>query len=424
MGTSERDGQTATTSPRKFAADDRYVVVSSDCHAGASVDGYRPYLESRWHDEFDAWRNDFIGSPYPVEFRNGERDWDSALRLRELEQQGVAAEVVFPNTVPPFFPLQSFVSLQPPKSRADYERRWAGLKAHNRWLADFCAEAPNRRAGVGQVMLNDLDEAVTELEWFAKVGLPSVLLPGVPPASDLPQLYDPSYEPLWAACADLGIVVGNHGAGGTPDYDLSKPVEVVVFLMEIKDYGRRMLTQLMFSGVFERHPTLRFAMTEQGTGWLVNKLEVFEMRHRLMRQPGTQEYEMCAAGAAALPTPPREIFARNVFIGSSFMHRCECDHRYEIGVDRIMFGVDYPHIEGTYPYTTEALRSVFAGLPPEEVQPMVGETAAKLYGFDWAGLQEVADRIGPTVGEVAVPLTDPPTDTVSPTFDPGYALDR
>jgi hypothetical protein len=72
-----------------------------------------------------------------------------------------------------------------------------------------------------------------------------------------------------------------------------------------------------------------------------------------------------------------------------------------------MWGDDYPHSEGSYPYTTEALRCAFAGLPRGDVAKMVGSNAAEFYGFDLDALRRIGDRIGPLVSEVAVPLPEP-----------------
>ena len=87
--------------------------------------------------------------------------------------------MLFPNTVPPFFAQGNLTALEP--TAADYERRWAGLQAHNRWLADFCAAAPGRRAGLAQIFLNDVDDALAEVRW-AKENMDvfgGILLPNV-----------------------------------------------------------------------------------------------------------------------------------------------------------------------------------------------------------------------------------------------------
>lgn len=94
--------------------------------------------------------------------------------------------MLFPNTVPPFFESSQLTALPP--TAADYDRRWAGVQAHNRWLVDFCQDAPGRRAGVFQVFANDIDHAVAEVRWAAEQGVLTggVLLPSVPPNAACP----------------------------------------------------------------------------------------------------------------------------------------------------------------------------------------------------------------------------------------------
>ena len=91
--------------------------------------------------------------------------------------------MLFPNTVPPFFAEGNLVALPP--TPEDYERRWAGVQAHNRWLADFCAATPGRRAGIIQVFANDMADAVEEVRWAAETFDPfgGILLPSIPPNS-------------------------------------------------------------------------------------------------------------------------------------------------------------------------------------------------------------------------------------------------
>ena len=80
--------------------------------------------------------------------------------------------------------------------------------------------------------------------------------------------------------------------------------------------------------------------------------------------------------------PPSYYWQHNCFGGRELLPPERGPLRYDIGVDKIMWGQDYPHTEGTYPYTTEALRNTFAGLDVAEVAPMVGLTAIDVYGFD------------------------------------------
>lgn len=123
-----------------MTAEDRYTVISADCHAGADLLDYKPYLERRYHDDFDAWAAGYVNPYEDLLADTADRNWNSGRRVAELEEDGIVAEVVFPNTIPPFFPSAALMA--PAPTAQEFERRWAGLRAHNRWLADFCAAAP------------------------------------------------------------------------------------------------------------------------------------------------------------------------------------------------------------------------------------------------------------------------------------------
>jgi hypothetical protein len=110
--------------------------------------------------------------------------------------------------------------------------------------------------------------------------------------------------------------------------------------------------------------------------------------------------------------PPRsasEYFAQNCYVGASQPTPADVKAAIDIlGIDRFMWGSDYPHEEGTHPFTAETLRQGMSGLPQETVQTMLAGTAAKLYGFDLAALKPLADKYGPRVADVARPLTELP----------------
>ncbi len=396
---------------------DRYTVISADGHAGASVPTYREYLASRWYDEFDEWARSFQNPFADLAGSNAYRNWDSEQRLAELEADGIVAEVLFPNTIPPFFPSGALVT--PAPNRDEYEHRWAGLQAHNRWLADFCAAAPGRRAGVAQILLNDLDDALAEVEFVAASGLfGGVLLPGVPPNHEIAPLWSDVYEPLWARCEALGLVVNHHSGGGLPTFDLTDPAARAVMLVEIPIYAHRALWALIFAGVFERHPALTFVLTEQGTSWVPGTLQNLDWFAKRMRIETAAESHFGGEAVAKLSLTPSEYFHRNCYIGASFIRPVESALRHEVGVDRIMWGSDYPHTEGSYPYSREALRASFAGAPEQEVRTMLGDTAARVYGFDLDALDPIAARVGPTVSEIAQPLDAFPEDSTCNAFDP------
>lgn len=119
-----------------------------------------------------------------------------------------------------------------------------------------------------------------------------------------------------------------------------------------------------------------------------------------------------------LPRKPSEYWQTNCWIGSSFMTRGDAEERASVGVDEIMWGSDFPHDEGTYPHTREALAHTYAGIDRAEVSKMLGGNAAEVYGFDLAQLQGVADGIGPEVEAVRAGIDAIPESTTSFAFGP------
>jgi hypothetical protein len=123
------------------------------------------------------------------------------------------------------------------------------------------------------------------------------------------------------------------------------------------------------------------------------------------RQSGTPLYAMMHRAVDDLSLTPREYYERNVWVGASISARSDIANRHELGVDRVLWGSDYPHHEGSFPHTRVAMRWLFEGVPEPEVRAMTSLNAAKVYGFDLDFLQGLADEIGPTPEEIAAPLS-------------------
>jgi predicted TIM-barrel fold metal-dependent hydrolase len=389
-------------------ADERFVVISADCHAGGSMDTYGEYLDDQYQDQFAVWRAAYRNPFRDLQSKGRERNWDSDQRIAELEADGQVAEVIFPNTVPPFFPTGALVARPP--TADDLELRWAGLRAHNRWLADWCRDESYRRAGIAQVFLNDVDAAVEEARWIAQSGLKGgVLIPAVPDDCDIEPLYSEAYDPLWAVCEEHGLVVNSHSGSGHPDYG-DHPASTLVWAIETPWMAHRPLWHMILGGVFERFPNLKFTITEAGCAWIPEFLTGLDNLMAGIRS--NKVGEMRIGGELVPPKSATEYFQQNCYVGISQPRPLDIAAGLgdQVGIDRVMWGSDYPHDEGTFPYTTEHFRQVFSGLAPEQVQQILAGNAAELYGFDLAALKPLADQFGPTVGEVQQPLTELPAD--------------
>jgi predicted TIM-barrel fold metal-dependent hydrolase len=384
----------------------RYTVISSDCHAGLPNAEYREWLEPEYRDAFDEFqaaralieaelaqrgmRNEEFAEEWHRENAEGLRGgWDATRRDAELDADGVAGEVIFPDadavTAGASAPFGAGLAAT---AEVPFELLMGGARAHNRWLAELCAESPDRRAGVAIVPIFEPQAAVEEITRARESGLRGGIL--------IPSMWAPyepyhheKYDAVWAACQDLEMPVHVHsGAGDRASYG----EHVGIYVAEVRWWSTRPLWFLLWAGVFERFPRLTFVTTECGCFWAPDLLwtsDIVYDREHAARKLGSQL-------TAHLSMRPSEYFDRNCYIGASNTRRRELARRYEIGVGNIMWGNDFPHPEGTWPHTREFLANAFHDIPVEETQQILGTSAAACYHFDLERLAPLAQRIGPT----------------------------
>lgn len=392
-----------------------YAVITSDAHAGASINAYRDYLDAKHQALFDEWRGSYQNPQRSHIGSKKHKNWDDAERLADMDAEGVAGEILFPNTVPPFFRSSVLICGNP--SKENYPLWLEGVRAHNRWLVDFQREHPTRRAGVGIVYLNDIDAAIEDVKWIAAQGLKGgILLPHVPDdCTHILPLYAPEYDRFWQVCQDCDVVLNHHGGTGSPDYG-PYPMSLPIRFLETPFFSTRSFAHLLLGGVFHRFPKLKYIITEAGCGWVGETLEQVDRVWSFVRRGAVGEFEFNKE--AVTPEPPSFYAKRNVWYGASAASPDEIRKRHLVGVDRLCWGTDYPHYEGTYPHTRLALRNAFHDVPESETRCMLGENAASLYGFDLDALAPLVERIGPRPEDVAhpLPIEEIPRDTMSMAF--------
>ena len=169
--------------------------------------------------------------------------------------------------------------------------------------------------------------------------------------------------------------------------------------------SRRGVHWMIFSGVFFRHPRLRMVLTEQPGSWWSAYLAELDMVYR--SAPARRVREV-------IPELPSEACRRSLYVGASFIAPFEAlDAEREGYADRLLWGSDYPHVEGTWqalpdsdsPTTHLALRHALAGRSADTIRAITGENAVRVYGLDMAALRKVAARINaPTVTEISAAL--------------------
>jgi predicted TIM-barrel fold metal-dependent hydrolase len=400
---------------------DRYLVISSDGHAGPRPEVYREYLDPKYRDEFDVQhkaRMDALAqtagrlemAEESAKWAEGKEyglagAWDSDRRNEILDGDGVAAEILFVDGLteqnsPPFGGDLGLVPMG-----ANPELQWAGARAHNRWIAEFVAQSPERRFGLAQITpFWGVDVAVDEVRWAKEHGLGGIMMPHMWLGQD--PYHHPKYEPLWTACEELGIVIHFH-SGAAPAHEYfgaaifgpqatteeipEMPGALGIYVTEVAWWLTRPVVFMIWGGVYERHPKLRTAITEGTSIWVPELLHL--MDHRYTEHHGTAK--LGQGYKKHLSMKPSEYFRRNVRVGSSVMSRREAELRHEIGMETIMWGTDYPHPEGSWPFTKDLMLETFRGLPREDIAKIIGSNAADFYGFDREKLAPIVERIGP-----------------------------
>ena len=199
--------------------------------------------------------------------------------------------------------------------------------------------------------MNDVDDAIDDVKWIKEHGLRGgILLPNVAPdVKWVKPLYDAYYDPLWKVCEDLEVPVNAHGGTGLPDYG-RYAVAGLLYIAEVPFYSQRPFVQLLLSGVFERFPKLKFVMTEMGCAWIPPMLTWLDGILKNVRDQRAIG-ELRFTEDQILQRSATEYFLQNCWVGASQPGPADAAVRMMMGDDRFMWGSDYPHDEGTYPYT-------------------------------------------------------------------------
>ena len=286
--------------------------------------------------------------------------WDPAERIKDMDLDGVEADVIYTTMGFRIFWL------------ADAALQYACFRAYNDWLGEYCSYAPNRLAGLALIPLYDVEDGIKELRRCAKLGLKGGMIWCSPPQDR--SYSSPTYDPFWAEAQDLNMPLSLHsitGVGPESRLIVKDPLDRYLRSTVLAHEVQRTFTTLIFSGVLERFPRLRFVSAENEVGWLsffLQKLDQAQDEYRYL-YPNTLELK------------PTEYFRRQCY--ATFIDDpVGVATREFIGVDNIMWSSDYPHTVSTWPHSQEIVERDLHGVPQEEKHKIVRGNAARLYGFD------------------------------------------
>ncbi|MFO0691179.1 MAG: amidohydrolase family protein [Myxococcota bacterium] len=281
---------------------------------------------------------------------------DPKARLAEMDRDRVDAEVLYPT------PRLSQAIL----ANTDVELHVACVRAYNDWLFDhYVAQAPDRFAGLALLPNVGVDAAVAELDrLLGRPGMRGVLIGAYPNGSLEPK---PEDDRVWARLVEAGIPLDIHVSMGLgmPSAHRSK----------LPGFGRfydapNRMVQMLFSGMLDRFPTLPIVFAEVDCGWVPYVKEQIDNNYlRLAPAMGYQH--------ALLPS---EYFERH-FHFSFISDATGIDNRQRIGVERMLWSSDYPHISADWPHSWRTIEAAFSGVPRAERDLILAGNAKRLYGF-------------------------------------------
>ena len=264
---------------------------------------------------------------------------DVRLRLQDLDSEGVWGEVVFPS-------LGMWANLiKDPVLVAE------GSKALNDWAMDeIQLAAPDRLIATAMLPLLDVRDAVAEAYRAKDKGFYAVYLPTVPPTGK-PLYNDDYWEPLWAAIEEAGLVLTIHIGTDGENVVYRGPGGAVMNYVETTYGGQRATVQLISGGALDRHPGLKVLIAEGGAAWapfMGDRMNEGYRQHGMFVRP-------------SLSLPPKEYIYRQVYV--SFQHDVTAVATVTgMGYQNVMWGSDYPHLEGTYGHTQKTLHELFDGV--------------------------------------------------------------
>jgi predicted TIM-barrel fold metal-dependent hydrolase len=307
---------------------------------------------------------DFAKSP----IRSG--GWDPHARLVDMDAEGIDVAVLFPSV--------GFFAFETP----DPALQAALCRAYNNWLADYCRTAPSRLVGVALLPLVDVDESVRELERATtRLGFRGAFVRPNPYLPDRP-VHHPVYEPLWAAAASLGVPVTIHEGLSDTLPTLGRDRFENPAMLHVLSHPFEQMAAcagLILNGVLDRHPALRVAFLESGSGWLP---------YWLGRLDG--HVETWGTLLPAVRMKPSDYFRRQCVVSTDPEEPSVDAVVREVGPAQVVWASDYPHPDSHFPGAVSQTLATLATYPAETQAAILAGNAARLYGLDLPTVRRTA----------------------------------
>jgi predicted TIM-barrel fold metal-dependent hydrolase len=352
----------------KIVSADNHIEVTEDIFYEAFPARLRDAAPRVWLDGY--WRIGYRGSmqtyPEGVDVDGAltkavlTEGFDFTIRQRHLGIEGIDKEIVYPQS------LLAFIR------HPDQEVQELIYRIYNEYIATLGKRHPGQFYGVG-ICSNWWEPAKAEaaIRQIVDLGLKTFMVPLSPGVNDQGKPIDYASQEMdrfWAVAAEAGLPVNFH-IGEVPN-NSSRGGFGTFFIVQAAPF-RRVFGNLIFGGILDRNPRLKIVFAEGGINWVAGALQDAELTYGAHREI----YDIVPKHR------PSDYWHENMY---ATFQTDPAGLRLldQIGADRVMWAQDYPHGEGTFGYTAEAMQQVAGATTAPQTRMILGDTATRLYGLD------------------------------------------
>jgi uncharacterized protein len=364
-----------------------YRLISADGHLNEPADIWTSRVASKYKDQVpkgerfeqgDAWV--FPGSDTPVPFGWGAAagrpaedmspwcryedinpgSFDPKARVAEMDEDGVDAELLFGSNT-----ASAWVS-----NCEDADLHHEMVRAYNDFTSEFCGTAPDRLGGTAVIPNRGVEGALAEVERTASMpGFVAFLLKKYPNGDTSMTEED---DAVWAAIEATGMPVTLHiGLTTAPAAGPRLSAKSLPGTGHFHDAPLRML-QFIFEGVLDRFPNLRVPLIEVDCGWIPYFEDQADDNFRRHQKASLRDHKL-----TRLPSEYMHEFFPAAFITDPFA----VENRERIGVERMLWSSDYPHITSDWPLSWKTIQATFNNVPAVERHAILAGNSQRLFKF-------------------------------------------
>jgi predicted TIM-barrel fold metal-dependent hydrolase len=286
-------------------------------------------------------------------------EFEPTARLKDMDLDGVDAEVLISG------------GAVPSGEGVDVDFQRAVIESYNNFLSEFCQTDPARLIGPATVPFQNPELALEEMKRASRLpGIRAFLFDAFPAVN----YWDEMYEPFWKVADDLGYPIHFHiGAPRSNAFTMGSLAPnqqgTAMSFISLSPLGlTETLAIILFSGVMERYPNVKFVFTEAGVSWLIyyrDRADDTFRKHRFWTKSELKE-------------KPSFYIDRQVL--NTFIHEDAAIRlRHEVGMGNMMWSTDYPHSDSTWPHSWKYIEDAFVGVPDDEKFQLLAGNAISLY---------------------------------------------